>query len=119
MEELQTVHTDDEKINTLLSRLQLSHRKQSPLLHLSSGEHKRFQLIKALLVPSQLLVLDEPFVGLDIISRKQLDNILNEIAETGTQIILITDAHQIPDCITHIAHLEKGKLKNFSEKSSF
>src|SRR6478609_11243936 len=49
IEELQTVSNDEEKINTLLSCLQLSHREQSPLLHLSSGEHKRFQLIKALL----------------------------------------------------------------------
>lgn len=119
MEELQVVSNDEEKINSLLSRLKLSHRKQSPLLHLSSGEHKRFQLIKALLVSSQILILDEPFVGLDISSRKQLNNILNEFAASGTQIILITDAHRIPDCITHIAHLEKGKLKNFSEKSSF
>lgn len=118
-EELQTLSDDEEKINSLLSRLQLSHRKQSPLLHLSSGEHKRFQLIKALLIPSQILILDEPFVGLDINSRKQLNNILNELAVKGTQIILITDVNEIPDCITHIAHLEKGRLKNFSEKFSF
>jgi len=118
-EELQTVNNDKEKINSLLHRLQLSQRKQSPLLHLSSGEHNRFQLIKALFVPSQILIWYEPFVGLDINSRKQLNNILNELAETGTQIILITDAHQIPDCVTHITHLEKGKLKSFSEKSSF
>jgi len=119
IEELQTVSNDEEKINTLLSRLQLSHREQSPLLHLSSGEHKRFQLIKALLASSQILVLDEPYVGLDINSRKQLNNILDEVAAKGTQIILITDAHQIPDCITHMAYLENGKLKSFSEKSSF
>jgi molybdate transport system ATP-binding protein len=118
-EELQAFSNDEEKINSLLSRLQLTHREQSPLLHLSSGEHKRFQLIKALLAPSQILILDEPFVGLDIKTRKQLNNILNELAANGIQIILITDVNEIPDCITYIAHLEKGKLKNFSEKSSF
>src|SRR5215831_5173882 len=48
VEELQAVSNDEENINSLLSRLQLSQRKQSPLLHLSSGEHKRFQLIKTL-----------------------------------------------------------------------
>jgi len=117
-EELQAVCNDNEKINSLLSRLQLSHKKQSPLLHLSSGEHKRFQLTKALLVPSQIMILDEPFVGLDIASRKQLHNILNELAAKGTQIILITGVNEIPFCITHIAHFEKGKLKDFCEKSS-
>ncbi|HXL55098.1 MAG TPA: ATP-binding cassette domain-containing protein, partial [Chitinophagaceae bacterium] len=119
IEELQALSNDDNYINALLSRLQLSHRKQSPLLHLSSGEHKRFQLIKALLIPAQILILDEPFIGLDINSRKQLYNILNEVAAKGTQIILITDANEIPSCITHIAHLEKGKLRNFTEKNSF
>jgi molybdate transport system ATP-binding protein len=119
IEELRTASNDEEKINSLISRLQLSHKKQSPLLHLSSGEHKRFQLIKALLVPSRILILDEPFVGLDINSRKQLNNILNDLAEAGTQIIVITDANETPSCITHIALLEKGKLNNFSERSSF
>src|SRR3954470_4391597 len=95
-EELQAVCNDNEKINSLLSRLQLSHKKQSPLLHLSSGEHKRFQLIKALLISSQILILDEPFVGLDINSRKQLNNILNELAAQGMQIILTTNASEIP-----------------------
>ena len=118
-EELQALSSNDDDANTLLDRLQLSHKKQSPLLHLSSGEHKRFQLIKALLNPSQILILDEPFVGLDINSRKQLNNILNELAAKGSQIILITDANEVPSCITHIAHLEKGKLINFSETSSF
>src|SRR3954465_7080196 len=40
IEELQTLSNDLKKINSLLSRLQLSKRKESPLLHLSSGEHK-------------------------------------------------------------------------------
>src|SRR4051794_35727549 len=83
MEELQMLSNDQTYIDTLLYRLQLSQRAQSPLLHLSSGEHKRFQLIKALLIPSQILILDEPFVGLDVNSRKQLKNILNELVAKG------------------------------------
>src|SRR5437868_6011282 len=51
-EELQLISNDETKIDSLLSELKLEHRKESPLLHLSSGEHKRFQLIKALLSTS-------------------------------------------------------------------
>lgn len=112
-EELRLVSEDDAKMDQLLNELQLSHRKQSPLLHLSSGEHKRFQLIKALLSPADILILDEPFVGLDIASRKKLNNVLSAIAANGTQIICITDDHEIPTCVTHIALLENGKLKDF------
>ena len=118
-EELQNVSTDETKIDSLLSELKLEHRKQSPLLHLSSGEHKRFQLIKALLSDSDILILDEPFVGLDITSRKKLNNILSTVAANGTQIICITDANEIPDCITDIAYLEQGKLKQFTPKEVF
>lgn len=118
-EELQLLSADVVKINALLSELQLQHRKQSPLLHLSSGEHKRFQLIKAFLSNADILILDEPFVGLDSNSRKKLNNILLSVAGLGTQIICITDANEIPDCITDIAYLENGKLKQFTTKDVF
>lgn len=112
-EELKLVSEDDAKMDQLLNELHIAHRKQSPLLHLSSGEHKRFQLIKALLSSADILILDEPFVGLDIASRKKLNNILSALAANGTQIICITDGHEIPACVTHIALLEHGKLKDF------
>jgi molybdate transport system ATP-binding protein len=118
-EELQLISKDEIKISSLLSELQLEHRKQSPLLHLSGGEHKRFQLIKALLAASDILILDEPFVGLDIASRKKLNNILSNVAASGTQIICIADANEIPACITDIAYLEEGKLKLFTTKEAF
>lgn len=118
-EELRLISTDETKINALLSELQLDHRKQSPLLHLSSGEHKRFQLIKSLLSNAGILILDEPFVGLDINSRKKLNSILSTVAASGIQIICITDVNEIPDCITDIAYLEKAKLKQFITKEAF
>jgi molybdate transport system ATP-binding protein len=118
-EELQTLSNDETKTNSLLSELQLDHRKESPLLHLSSGEHKRFQLLKALLSNADILILDEPFVGLDINSRKKLNNILSTVATSGMQIICITDINEIPDCITDIAYLEEGKLKQFTTKEAF
>lgn len=108
-EELTAVSSDSKNVEALLQELQLIHRKDAPLLQLSSGEHKRFQLIKALLVPPSLLILDEPFVGLDIQSRRKLNDKLSAVANNGTQVICITDGHEIPDCITHILNLVKGK----------
>jgi molybdate transport system ATP-binding protein len=107
------------KIEDWLQQLGMYHRKDAPIIQLSSGEHKRFQLIKGLLHPPQVLILDMPFVGLDKGARKQLHNIINDIAAKGTQLIIITDAHEVPDCITHIAHLEEGTLKAFRPKKDF
>jgi molybdate transport system ATP-binding protein len=103
----------DEKITSLLQKFDLTHRSQSPLLHLSSGEHKRLQLIKALLQQPNILILDEPFLGLDINSRLKLQNAVNEMAANGTLFIIICHPKDAPTCITHIASLKEGKLINF------
>jgi len=118
-DELLKVCTDEIKLNELLARLQLQHRKNSPLLHLSSGEHKRFQLIKAFLQNADIFIIDSPYIGLDVNSRQQLHNIINEKAATGATIIVIADAHQLPACITHVAFLQSGKLKVFEDKEHF
>ena len=106
------------KIETLLTLLEMQPLKEAPIVQLSSGEHKRFQLIRALLAPAQILILDSPFIGLDINSRKRLQQIINETAATGITVIIICDAHEIPRCITHIVTMEKGKLKSFKAKHS-
>lgn len=81
-----------------------------PMIQLSNGENKRLQLTKALLENPDIIVLDNPFVGLDTIGRKQLQNALNQLAQLGKKIILISSSNDIPECITHCALLEKGKL---------
>ncbi len=123
MQELQQVAARsskaEAKIEDWLQQLGMYHRKDAPIIQLSSGEHKRFQLIKGLLSPPQIIILDTPFVGLDKGARKQLHHIINGVAAKGTQIIIITDTHEVPDCITHIAYLEEGKLKAFELKEKF
>ena len=106
-------------INSVLEDLGIFHLKDSSLIQLSSGEHKRFQLAKALLNPPPLLLLDNPYTGLDVLVRKKLNKILKKISEKGTQIILIPGTFPIPDFITHIGFLENKKLEFFGEKESF
>src|SRR3954470_22486752 len=123
MRELQqvAVHHPDaaKKIENWLQQLGMYHRKDAPIIQLSSGEHKRFQLIKGLLAPPQFLILDTPFVGLDKSARRELHHIINGVAAKGTQVIIITDAHEVPDCITHVGYLEEGELKAFELKEEF
>ena len=108
-----------DSINTILQVLGIAHLKDSPLIQLSSGEHKRFQLAKALLNPLALLILDSPYIGLDVTVREELNRILCELARKGTQIILIPGTFPLPDFITHVASIEKGRLLFFGEKENF
>ena len=105
-------------IDALLNQLNLMYRKHESLLHLSSGEHKRFQLIKAFLQDADVYIFDSPFIGLDVNSRKILSKIINKKSSSST-IIIIADVEDAPSCITHVAELENGKLKNFGDTRRF
>ena len=119
-EELKFISNDEKRIDFLLNELSISYLKNKPLLQLSSGEHKRFQIVKALLEPAQLLVLDEPFVGLDAASREKLNEILTAVSSAGTKLIVISGTnHHFPDCATHILELENGAQKSFVRKEDF
>ena len=103
----------------LLDQLNLSHRKQTPLIQLSNGEQKKLQLVKHLLQRPQVLILDNVFTGLDVESRKELHSIINHLALLGTTIILISGEKELPGCITHIAELQNGRLIQFQSRKNF
>ncbi|MEO8712049.1 MAG: ATP-binding cassette domain-containing protein, partial [Parafilimonas sp.] len=110
--ELLKINNDETAIDTLLSQLQLTHRKNDSLLHLSSGEHKRFQLIKAFLQHADIFIFDSPFTGLDVNSRKVLRKLIDE-KSAASAIIIIADIEDAPLCITNVLELENGEVKNF------
>ena len=97
-------------LNTLLNE---------PLLQLSNGENKRLQLAKALLAKPALLILDNPFIGLDVAGRKTLHSILGNICLQGIHIIVITSPAELPECITHVAVLENGHLVSAQKKQDY
>ena len=81
-----------------------------PIIALSSGELRKYQLRKALQSQPRLLVLDNPFIGLDTEARQQLrDTLATLIREQALQVILVVARHSdIPDFITHIIPVEPG-----------
>src|SRR5687768_8718118 len=78
-----------------------------PLIQLSNGENKRVQLIKALMQKPDILLLDNPFLGLDIEARDSLNKILQSVIEKGITIILVTGAQLIHGIITDIIELKE------------
>jgi molybdate transport system ATP-binding protein len=86
------------------------------MIQLSNGENKRLQLINEMLKNPDLIILDNPFVGLDKSGREILKEALNKIAKDGKKIILICSEKDIPECITHIALLKEGRIIDSGEK---
>jgi molybdate transport system ATP-binding protein len=96
--------------NHWIDTLHIKPLLQKPLIQLSNGENKRLQIVQALFRDPAILILDNPFTGLDMEGRKTLHAVLDEIVKAGIHIILITAHEELPACITHIAVLENGKL---------
>jgi molybdate transport system ATP-binding protein len=103
----------------LLQNFGMTALKDASLLQLSSGEHKRFQIIKALLNKPEVLLLDEPYMGLDIASRKYLNEVLNDLAKEGCKIIFVSTIKNAPECMSHLLHLENGKTTFFGKKEAY
>ncbi|BEG98074.1 ATP-binding cassette domain-containing protein [Bacteroides sedimenti] len=74
------------------------------LILLSSGELRKFQLTKTLLTNPRVLVMDNPFIGLDAKTRDLLHDVLQRLTlKSSLQIILVLSMFDdIPDFITHV-----------------
>ena len=94
----------------VLNALNFSGLKDAQLIELSSGEHKKLQLVKALWLKPQLLIIDQPYVGLDAASREKLNILLNQACANGVQLILISNEDELPNCISHFGEMAKRKF---------
>ncbi len=103
-------HLSIDQVNPILKALGFDSLRNAQLIELSSGEHKKLQLVKALWLKPQLLLLDQPYTGLDIQSRQNLNNLLDEATNDGTQIILVSNENEIPACINRFGEIVSGKL---------
>ena len=76
---------------------------QRRVKQLSHGETRKLLLARAVLRGPRLLVLDDPFGGLDVDFRAELSAILDQLARGGTALVMTTAREdEIPTCITHL-----------------
>lgn len=87
------------------------------LKHLSRGMKMKAALASALAFHPKLIVLDEPFTGLDPLVRDELIQGLLERAEESSIFISSHDLAEIESFASHVGYLEDGKLR-FSEELS-
>ena len=79
------------RADTLLSDLELTHVARSKAEVLSGGERRRLELARSLVHDPAILLLDEPFAGVDPITVQEIQKILRRLRETKGIAILLTD----------------------------
>lgn len=91
------------------------------IILLSSGELRKFQLTKTLLTAPRILVMDNPFIGLDAPTRELLFNLLEQLTRLGSlQIILVLSMlDDIPSFITHVVPVEGMKAGEKMEREAY
>ena len=82
------------------------------IILLSSGELRKYKLASSLFTNPKVLIMENPFIGLDADTRDQLKALMTMLAkEQGLQIILVlAKTDEIPDFITHIVEVRDMKV---------
>ena len=112
---------DSEWKNNLYGLFGVEEMLDKHLVLLSSGELRRFQLVKALLSQPRVLILDNPFIGLDASTRTLLRELLERmIRAISLQVILVLSrVDEIPPFITHVVPVEGLVCGNKIERNAF
>jgi ABC-2 type transport system ATP-binding protein len=100
-----------EQINLALKKFDLEELSNSLLSKISKGQLQKVGLSKMLLGDYQIIILDEPFSGLDPIASKDLKKLLIELSESGKTLIVNSHAiHDVEQFCDEVAIINKGQL---------
>ena len=107
------------RLKSLLDELDLSSLSESKAYQLSGGEKRRLEITRALVTNPKLLLLDEPFAGIDPIAVYEVQKIVRRLRERGLGI-LITD-HNVRETLkmvdrAYLIHQGRVILEGDAEK---
>jgi heme exporter protein A len=101
----------EKRIESLLDRVGLQRRKSDPVRGFSRGLHQRLGIARVMLHDPSLILLDEPYTGLDANAVDTLNQMLDEAASAGKTIILTThDLEQGLRSATRAVIIDRGKV---------
>ena len=107
---------DPQTAQKMITKFALDYLLDRAFRKLSTGESRKVMLVRALSCKPQLLLLDEPFEGLDIDTFALLQDYLQELALQVPMIMVLNRFDEIPAFITHIAYMEQGQLLHQIDK---
>ena len=110
-----------EKIESVLKQMNILELKERRIGNLSGGQKQRVMIARALITEPELLILDEPYAGVDTKSQKSFYNILSKLNQKKqiTILFITHDVGMIQDNINSIIAVNKTILKDENPEAIF
>jgi molybdate transport system ATP-binding protein len=110
---------DDARCQQLAAQFGIGHLLTRRFKYLSTGETRKTLLCQALMAQPDLLILDEPFDGLDVASRANLASVLGILQQQGITLVLVLNRFDdIPDFIDRVGVLAECTLTHTGERKA-
>jgi len=99
-----------EKLNELLERFDLAAHKTKKIKELSKGMQQKVQIINTVVHSPELVIIDEPFTALDPINMQLVKDLIRELRDSGTTIVMSThQMHQVEELCDRIVLIDEGR----------
>ena len=98
-------------VEQMAAKLKIQHLLEREIRVLSTGEMRKVQIARTLITSPEILILDEPFDGLDPSSRIDLAQIIGDLMDDSRTVILVTHRQrEILPNISHVLALRDGEI---------
>jgi molybdate transport system ATP-binding protein len=104
-------------LEEIVKLMHLEHLLKQKITSLSNGETRRTLIANALLKKPSILLLDNPFTGLDVLSRLALKTILSELKDF--LIILVANDSDVPESFQNVISLERKSIEFKGNREKF
>lgn len=103
---------EDSKVDEMIREIYIKvANKKLPILSLSGGNQQKVVIGKDLLTLPKILLMDEPTRGIDIAAKREVFDIINQLAEKGMSIIVVSsELNEVIDISDRIIVLSNGKV---------
>jgi ABC-2 type transport system ATP-binding protein len=98
------------RLKPYLERFDLAQHKQKKVKELSKGMQQKAQIINTLLHEPELIIIDEPFTALDPLNTQLVKDVMRELRDKGTAILMSThQMHQVEELCDRIVLIDEGR----------
>lgn len=105
-----SVRERHKRVEEVLERMKITHRKKHFPQQLSGGQQQRVAIARAVIAKPQLILADEPTGNLDSANGEEVMNLLSELNQEGTTVVMVTHSPSDADKAHRIVQLFDGHI---------